>query len=179
VVHGAVGGRVTDRQGNGIMVAGDSQLQPGVVVVGAKSARLVAEALQLAEEYELDVIRCADVYSAVAELAKGAGRCLMIVGTLAELAREQGRLFALAERGGARCCCLLDETESTERQQVLLAVRAGACLVGQVEELRNALDAWLAARGCRAVSGDTEFLDEDCRATEAEISALLGQEKDE
>ena len=178
MVNCAVGGRVTDRQGNGIMVAGDSQLQPGLVVVGGKRARFVAEALQLAEEYELDVIRCADVYSAVAELAMRAGRCLMIIGTLGELAREQGRLFALAEAGGARCCCLLDESESTDRQQVLLAVRGGACLVGQVEELRNAFEAWLAARGCPA-KRDDEFLDEDCRATEAEISALLGQEKDE
>ena len=178
MVNCAVGGRVTDRQGNGIMVAGDSQLQPGVVVVGGKRARFVAEALQLAEEYELDVIRCADVYAAVAELAMGAGRCLMIIGALGELAREQGRLFALAETGGARCCCLLDETENAERQQVLLAVRGGACLVGQVEELRNAVDTWLAARGCRA-KRDDDFLGEDCRATEAEISALLGQEKDE
>ena len=178
MVNCAVGGRVTDRQGNGIMVAGDSQLQPGVVVVGGKRARFVTEALQLAGEYELDVIRCADVYSAVAELAMGAGRCLMVIGTLGELAQEQGRLFALAETSGARCCCLLDETESADRQQILLAVRGGASLAGQIEELRNAFETWLVARGCPA-KRDEEFLDEDCRATEAEISALLGQEKDE
>lgn len=161
------------------MLAGDSHLQPGVVVVGSKRARVVAETLQLADEYELDVIRCADVYSAVAELAKGSGRCLMVVGTLGELAREEGRLFALAETGGARCCCLLDEADGTEREQVLMAVSGGAQLVGQVEELRNAFDAWLAARGCRVEGGAPEFLDEDCRTTEAEISALLGQEKDD
>ena len=179
MVDGAVGGRVTDRQGNGIMVAGDSHLQPGVVVVGQKCARFVAQALQLAEEYELEVIRCADVYSAVAELARAAGRCLMVIGALDELIREQGRLFALAEGAGVRCCCLLDEADSTERQQIVVAVRGGACLVGQVEELRGVFDSWLAAAGCRAKGGDAEFLDEDCRATEAEIRALLGQEKDE
>ncbi|MBN2129753.1 MAG: hypothetical protein JW741_09665 [Sedimentisphaerales bacterium] len=161
------------------MVAGDAHLGPGVIVVGRKCARFVAETLQLAEEYELDVVRCADVYSAVVELARGAGRCLMVIGALGELTREQGRLFALAETGGARCCCLLDEADSTEQQQVLLAVRGGACLVGKVEELRNAFETWLAAGGCRAKHGEDEFLDEDCRATEAEIEALLGQEKDE
>ena len=179
MVFCAVGGRATDRQGSWIMLAGDSHLQPGVGVVGSKSARVVTETLQLADEYELDVIRCADVYSTAAELAKDSRRCLMVVGTLGELAREEGRLFALAETGGARCCCLFDEADGTEREQVLMAVRGGAQLVGQAEELRSALDAWLAAGGCRAEGGDAEFLDEDCRATEAEISALLGQERDE
>ena len=170
MVFCAVGGRATDRQGSWIMLAGDSHLQPGVVVVGSKRARVVTETLQLADEYELDVIRCADVYSTAAELAKDSRRCLMVIGTLGELAREEGRFFALAETGGA---------DGTEREQVLMAVRGGAQLVGQAEELRSALDAWLAAGGCRAEGGDAEFLDEDCRATEAEISALLGQEKDE
>jgi hypothetical protein len=160
------------------MAAGGSHLQPGVILVGDQRDRLVGAALQAAREYELEVIFCPDVYCAAAELARGSGRCLMVIGTSGELVREEGRLFALARAGGAHCCCLLDEAASGEREQVLAAVRGGAQLVGQEQELRDALDAWLAAGGCHRRRGDVDFPD-DYRATEAELSALLGQENDE
>jgi hypothetical protein len=160
------------------MAAGDSHLQPGVILVGDQRDRLLSAALHLSREYELDVIPCPDVYCAAAELARGGARCLMIIGALAELVQEQGRLFDLARAGGARCCCLLDEAQTAGREQVLAAARGGAQLVGREQELREALEIWLAAGGCRRQKDDGGFLD-GCQATEAELSALLGQEKDE
>lgn len=160
------------------MAAGDSHLQRGVILVGDQRDHLVSVAARLSREHELEVICCPDVYCAAAELATGGGRCLMVIGTLGELVQEQGRLFDLARGAGARCCCLLDEAATAEREWVLAAARGGAQLAGQEQELREALETWLASGGCRSKPGDSDFLD-GCRATEAELSALLGQEKDE
>ena len=162
------------RQGSLTMVANDSHLHAGVIVVGDQRDPLVNEMVRLAQDYELEVIRCDDVYSAVTPLAKRADRCFMVVGALGELTREEGRFFALARESGARCCCLLDTDVTIEREKVLAAVRMGAYLVGQTEEMRELVEGWLAAEGCHP--GGTRagpFLNEDFRATEAELRALL------
>jgi hypothetical protein len=100
----------------------------------------------------------------------------MVVGRLADLALEKGRFFGLARENGVHCCCLLDQATTAGREEVLVAAREGTHLAGNVEEIRSVLDAWLAAGGCDAAGG---FLNEEDRATEAELRALLGQETDE
>ena len=137
-------------------------------------------ALSLAREYELEVARCDDIYTAVAELAKGAGRSLMVIGTLSELAQENARLFALAGAAGAQCCCLLDQAEAAERGNILAAVRAGARLAGRANEMRAALEDWLIDVGRPAGNpADDDLTSNDLRATPEELSALLGQGTDE
>lgn len=161
------------------MVAGDSNLHPRVIVVGDRGVHFVNEAIRVAQECELDMIRCDDVYSAVKELAKSAHRRFMVVGAVSELAKETGRFFSLAQENGVRCCCLLDEEGVAKREEVLAAVRKGAHLVGGTEEMREFIENWLAAGGCHSESpGANSFLSEDLRATEAELRALLGQETD-
>ena len=162
------------------MVAGDSRLGPGAIVVGGRDVDFVKAALALAREYELEVTRCDDVYTAVAQLAQGAGRSLMVIGRLGELAQENGRLFALAEASGAQCCCLWDQAVAGERVNILAAVRAGSRLAGGPGEMRAALEDWLINVGRPARNpADDDLTSHDLRATPEELSALLEQGTDE
>jgi hypothetical protein len=161
------------------MVAGDAHHHRGLIVVEDRRDRFVGELLRVADEYELSTAHCGDVYTAVAELARGREQCLMVVGRLADLALEKGRFFGLARENGVHCCCLLDQATTAGREEVLAAAREGAHLAGNVEEIRGALDAWLAAGGCGEADTAGGLLDEEDRATEAELRALLGQETDE
>ena len=160
------------------MVEGDSARHPCVVVVGDTRDDLVAQTLRLASEYEVDVAQCDDVYSAVVELAARRRSCVLLVGPFRDMAKEAGRLFALASRGGARCCCLLERNDPAGQGDVLAAVRAGVLLAGRVEEVELILRDWLAGNGCHRELGCHSLTDDEYRATEAELNALLGRETD-
>jgi hypothetical protein len=157
------------------MVEGDSARHPYVVVVGDARDDLVTHVLRLAREYEIGATRCDDVYSAVVELAAQGSRRLWVIGRFREMARENSRFFTLAARNGARCCCLVDQDSPTGRSGVLAAVRTGVLLVARMEEIEPILEAWLASGGCH--SGG--LAEEEFRATEAELDALLGHGADE
>jgi len=122
------------------------------------------------------VRRCNDVYDATAELALLRDRCVLVVGPLGELAKEGCRFFAVAARNSARCCALLGAGPPAEPHVVSTAVRAGVLVVG-ADEIRSVLETWLAGGGCP--SSTAIRLDEEHRATEAELNALLGQDIDE
>ncbi len=159
-----------------------------VVVVGDPGSALVETAVRLAEARRLEALRCADVYAAVAALAGAAGRRLLVVGRMQDLARENGAFFDLAAAPVARCCCLLDGNRPAGPEHLRPALQAGAVLIGAVSDFQGVLQDWLtrapapgtprAARkaapaGRRAPeAADAAF--EDLRATEAELSALLG-----
>jgi hypothetical protein len=149
-----------------------------VIAVAAAHDALASEVERLAAEYEVDIARCDDVYAATAELALSTDRCVLVVGRLRELAKEDHRFFAIAVRSGARCCGLVDATTPVEPNVVPAAVRAGVSVVGTTEQIRDVFDAWLAGTGCPS-SRVVAHLDEEDRATEAELNALLGQEIDE
>lgn len=156
------------------MVEGDSGRHACVMVVGDTRDDLVGQTLHLAGDYEVNVVRCADIYAAAAELAaQGDGRVLL-TGWFRELAGENGRLFALAARHGACCCCVLERQDPGRRGDISAAVRAGVLLVGRFEEIEPILADWLAR-----VSGSRRRADDEFRATEAELNALLGREVDE
>lgn len=169
------------RAGRGVvsMVEGGPGRHRLVVVVAAAHDALATATTRLAAEYELDVRRCDDVYAAVAEVALPQDRCILVVGRLEELAKEDRRFFAIAARHGARCCALLEGAASMEPNVVPTALHTGAFLVGTTGEIRGVFDAWLAAPGGCPSSEATICLDEECRASEAELNALLGQEIDE
>jgi len=158
------------------MVEGDSARHPCVLVVGEARDELVAETLYVTRAYEVDVTRCDDVYWAVAELARRPHGRVLLVGRFAELAREQGRLFALAVRDGARCCCLLDRHHPAAPADVLIAGRASVSFIGRAEQIEPVLADWLAGHACR---GGCRLTDDEFRATEAELNALLGREVDD
>ena len=161
-----------------MMVDGVSGRHRVVIVVAAARDALAAETARLTADYEVDVRRCDDVYAATAELALSRDRCVLVIGRLGELAKEDRRFFSIAVRSGARCCGLLDAATSAEPNVVGAAMRAGVLVVGATDEIKGVLDAWLAGSGCPS-SRPAVCLDEEYRATEAELNALLGQGTDE
>ncbi len=160
------------------MVEGDLGHHLVIIVVAAGQDVLTVDLSRLADEYEVDVIPCADVYAAAAELALSRDRRALVVGRLRELAKEKRRLFGIAARHGARCCALLDPETPLERSTALAAMRAGVSVVETTAEIRAVLAAWLAGKEGR-YSGPIVCFDEEYRATEDELNALLGQESDE
>lgn len=161
-----------------MMVEGDLGRHRVVIVVGVAHDAAAAEIARLAAEYEVDVRRCDDVYAATAEVALSRERCVLVVGRLGELAKEGRRFFAIAGGSGVRCCGLLDAATGAEPDVVAAAVRAGVVVIGATAEVKDVFDAWLAVGGCPP-SEPVVCLDEEYRATEAELNALLGQEIDE
>jgi hypothetical protein len=158
------------------MVEGDPGHRLCVIVVRELREQVVAEVTRVAADYEVDVTLCDDVYGAVVVLARSTGSCALTVGRLRELARENGRFFRVAARNGARCCAWLDEDDPAERNVVLSVVRAGASVIDRIEEIGGVVENWLARTGCH---GDgTGATDQQWRASEAELNALLGQEAD-
>ena len=145
-----------------------------VVVVGGPDEALTQTAARLARAGGLEVLPCADVYAAVAALAEAAGRRLLVVGKMQDLARENGSFFAVLAAHAVRCCCLLDGERPAGATPLHAALRAGTTLISAASELEGVLRAELAlapsSGAPRAVP--TEY--EDLRATEAELSALLG-----
>jgi hypothetical protein len=156
-----------------------------VIVVGEPGSELAETTVQLAREGEIDAVPCADVYAAVVAVAQAAGRRVLVVGQIQELAVENGVFFGISAAHAARCCCLLDPGRTAGPPDLLAAWRADATIVGAVPEVRAVLQDWLAnakphdtprrGRGAshtkRPVREETY---EDLRATEAELSALLG-----
>jgi hypothetical protein len=162
------------------MVEGDSARHPCMVVVGDARDDFVRQALYLAREYDVDVTRCDDVYSAVVELAALADRRVLVAGRFREMAKEGGRFFTLTAQAGGRCCCLLGRDVGAGLGSVLVAVRTGALIVTHVKEIEPILADWLARRICRSGGlGTRGLVGEEFRATEAELNALLGRGADE
>ncbi len=161
-----------------MMVEGDLGRHLAVIVVAAARDPLTTSVARQAADSEVEAVRCDDVYTAVAELALSRGRCILVVGRLGELARERYRFFAIAARNNARCCALAGAGAAAERSVILAAIRAGVSVVGTVDEIKGVFDAWLAGGGCDS-SDAVVHLDEEYRATDAELNALLGHEGDE
>jgi hypothetical protein len=183
------------------MANSNSGLDLCVVVVGDPSREPAQTTARLAREREIDTVSCENVYSAVAQMAKAADGRILIVGTIQELAIENGSFFRIAAAHAVPCCCLLDQAGPAGRQadphgdlsrwatqDLLEAVRAGATVLSDVQDLRGVLEKWLATarrhnspragrepsqakRRTRDAAGASY---EDLRATEAELSALLG-----
>jgi hypothetical protein len=150
-----------------------------MVVVGDPCSEFVRAMVRLAREYQVEAIHCDDVYSAVAATARAAGRRTLVVGPMRELAREDSRFFQLAEINALRCCCLMEKGPMAGSNGMLRALRAGAALVGDAREVRPIFTDWLNHGGDRPVHRSLcDLTTDDLRATEAELSALLGQGTD-
>ena len=147
------------------------------LVVGDKSRdRLVTEVRRIAVDYQVSVTRCGSVYTAVAELARQPNRSVLVIGSLPDLVIEKGRFFAVALRNRARCCVVLEGPETADRGGLLIAVRGGAAIVDRVDEVRGVMERWLSGMGRHWER--SALVDEEYRATEAELKALLGREAD-
>jgi len=162
------------------MVDGDLRSHLGVLLVGAVRDDIAGGLTRLTSEYEAALIRCNDVYAAVAELAVSPQRSMLVVGRLRDLARENGRFFIIAARNAVRCCGVLDEDAPLERDEILAAVRLGVSVVAGVDEVRGVFEDWLGVErrvpgqsGAFSPLGSDEF-----RASEAELNALLGLDAD-
>lgn len=150
-----------------------------MIVVGDPCSEFVRATVRLAKQYEVEAVQCQDVYSAVAVTAKAGGRHVLVVGTMRDLAREDHRFFRIAEANALRCCCLLDKELAAGSRGVLAALRAGASVIDSRKEVDAVLTEWLSSGAGRAARMSLRDLkDDDLRATEAELSALLGQGTD-
>ncbi len=150
-----------------------------MVVVGEPWCELTRAMVRLAHEYEVEAVQCEDVYLAVAATARASGRRMLVVGTMRELAREDGRFFQIAEANAQRCCCLLGHDPVMCAGGMFAAIRSGASVVRDVQQVDAIFKDWLAngeRRPRRTSPGD--LTDDDLRATEAELIALLGQQTD-
>jgi hypothetical protein len=156
------------------MVEGDMGRR--LIAVGGEHDGLAKHVYRVAAEYELPTVRCDDIYTAVADLAAERDHCALVVGPLRELAREGGHFFRVAARNRARCAVLLGPRGADGRDDVLMAVRAGAWVIDRVDELLGVVETWL-ARPVHSPAGP-RLVSEEFRATEAELDALLGQEAD-
>ena len=156
------------------MVEGD--LGRRLMAVGSSRDRLTIEALRLAAEYEVQGARCSDIYSAVADLARGARCCTLVIGHLRDLTKENGHFFRVAARNSAHCAVLLEQPGPDDRGAVLTAIRARATTIDTIDEFRGVVETWLANPGC--LPDVPRLAGEEFRATEAELDALLWQEAD-
>ncbi|MEN6575212.1 MAG: hypothetical protein ABFD90_02625 [Phycisphaerales bacterium] len=160
------------------MTGGSPGLDPCMVVVGDPCSEFVQAMVRLARESQVQTIRCEDVYSAVAIVARASGRRVFIAGAMRELAREEGRFFQIAEANGQRCCCFVRHDPAVGAGEMLAAVRSGACVVGDPKQVKPILRDWL-AEGGPAQTDLADLMEDDLRATEAELVALLGRQSDE
>jgi hypothetical protein len=158
------------------MAGRNSGRDPYVIVVGVPDQEYVREMVRVVRAGGVEPALCDDVYAAVAALAGAGDRRTLVLGRLQELAREKGRFFSLAAANAARCCCLLEAGPAVRQSAVCAALRAGAYVVGATGEVRAVVQDWLADgqrpprhRNLQGVQED------DFHATEAELSALLGQ----
>ncbi|MCU0916326.1 MAG: hypothetical protein MUC88_17450 [Planctomycetes bacterium] len=166
---------------------GKADAGPCVIVVGEPKGEFVRAAMQLTQEWELDTVPCADVYTALVAIAGRAGRPIMVLGAMKEFLRGNRAFFAIASSHAVRCCCLLDlGSRPTQPQALLAALRTGATLAGDWREAGDILRDWLATRGSDDRSRERAaapagprghevpgLLPEDLRATKAELDALL------
>jgi hypothetical protein len=134
---------------------------------------MVTELRRITVDYQVSVTRCESVYAAVAEVVRNRGRPVLVVGALSDLAIEKGGFFAVAGRNRASCCVVM-EGGSVDGGDLLAAVRGGAAVVDRTEDVRLVLERWLSGLGCHWENA--AVADEECRATEAELKALLGHE---
>jgi hypothetical protein len=169
------------------MAKDNSGLGSCVVVVGDPGGELAQTTVRSACEGEIDAVPCDDVYAAVTQMAKAAGRRVLVVGPVTELATENGAFFRIAAAHAIRCCCLLDKTGSDGREDLVAALRAGVTILGDVQDVRGVLKEWLttapshgaprvardASQAKRRAHDAADASYEDLRATEAELSALL------
>jgi hypothetical protein len=184
------------------MAKDNSGLGSYLVVVGNPGGELAQTAASLAREAGIDAVACDDVYAAVTQIARAADRRILIAGRIQDLAKEEGSFFRIAAAHAVRCCCLLDKVGPAGRagdshrdpshlgpraQDLVAAVRAGATVLNNAQDLRDILEEWLAtarrhdspqsgpepsqARRRTRDADDASY--EDLRATEAELSALL------
>ncbi len=164
------------------MVEGDLKLDRCLIAVGDLGPTARGDLARLAGEYEVAVAGCEDSYAAVAELAVRPGRNALVVGHLAELTRDNGIFFTIAARNGAKCCCLRKPDGPSDHEHVLAAVHAGVYLVSGNGDLAAAIEDWLAQERRRAASSLEDYPlfrnDEEFRATDAELNALLEPEVD-
>ena len=162
-----------------MMAATNPQLQPHVIVVGARHSDFLKEMGHLAAEYGLAMTQCDDIYLAATELARHPGQFLVAAGMFRQSIRDKGDFFALAERHGVRCCCLLDGESDVERDKILAALRLGVRLAGDMADIRQFLGGRQTGEGHPGREADKQdFSSEPFRATEDELKALLRQETD-
>jgi hypothetical protein len=150
-----------------------------MIAVGDPCGEFVRAMIRLAQDCEVEVVPCDDVYSAVAATAGARGQRTFVVGALRELAREDSRFFRIAEANAWRCCCLVGKGPTVGSGGMLAAIKAGVSLVGDAREVGPILKEWLAGGASRRRRmGLIDLTDDDLRATEAELNALLGRGTD-
>ena len=156
----------------------NTQLQ--AIIVGSCTDEFVRCTMNLLGDYDIDFVRCEDVYSAVGELAKNNyDGNVLVIGTFEQLSREQGRFFQKAREKGLACCCLADKNSASKRKQVAAAIETGAFVINEPAEIAEVVTKLLISNstspsGKKGNNKASAFNEDEFLTTKAERDALLG-----
>ena len=155
----------------------NTQLQ--AIIVGSSSDGFVRYAADLLTDYEVDFVRCEDVYSAVSELAANRNGNVLVIGRFEQLSREGGRFFQKVSENGLACCCLAEWNFARKRKQILAAIETGAFIINEPAEIAEVVTKLLGSSSIslpekKENNKASAFIKDEFLTTKAEIDALLG-----
>lgn len=147
------------------------------IVVGSSSDDFAAYATRVLGEYDIDYVRCDDVYSAAAQLAKCKHGNILVTGQLGRLIKEQGRLVEKISEKGMVCCCLEQNCQAKSRQ-IEQVKKTGAFVIKKAVQLEEVITKLLERDPAfssekKIISKATAFNGNEFACTKAEINALL------
>jgi hypothetical protein len=143
-----------------------------VIVVGDSGDRVMLGILDVLEGYNVEPVKCEDIYSATAILAKSGrrGRSL-VIGRIGKLSREKGRFLEKISENENFCCCI------SARDQVPAAKSAHVFYISEPSQIREPIENWMSANRSVALAEKKQrgsFDRSEFAASNAEIEALLG-----
>ncbi len=143
-----------------------------VIVVGESTDRLILGILDVLEGYNIDPVKCEDIYSATAILAKsGHPRGHFVIGRIGKLSRDKGRFLEKISENENFCCCI------SAGDQVPVTKSACVFCISEPAQARELIENWISENQCVALGQESQrrsFDKGEFAATKAEIEALLG-----
>ncbi len=143
-----------------------------VIVVGDSADRLILGILDVLGGYNIEPVKCEDIYSATAVLAKCGHRYgNLVIGRIGKLSRDKGRFLEKISENENFCCCISasDQAPATKSAHVFY--------ISEPAQIREFIDNWISENQSAALgqeSGRRSFDKGEFAATKAEIEALLG-----
>jgi hypothetical protein len=128
-----------------------------VIVTAGVSDNFRWKVTFLLDRLGADYVVCEDLYATVAMLAeRRRHEPVAIVGSLEQLCREQMRFFDICrDRGEVECCCLVRSNSLRSRRQMASAIKAGAFVADNVEQIEGMLEGISGSRKDRKSSDRT------------------------
>lgn len=154
------------------------------IVVGKDGDEFVRQVYKLLNDYEIELICCNNVYTAVSQLAKKTHNNTVVIGRLEQLSREKGRFLQKIREKDIVCCCLVEGNSEQKRRQISAAKQMQAIIINEpaeIEEIMLELSAGDSASPLKkkANSGSSASVKDEFAVSKAELEALLGGQSSE